>query len=133
MRRFATREPAIAQLPGADARAAPPGPRHPLLANIGAAQLREANGLDLARPAVDSLKRAEGFAEALRSAGVPALLNPWALTVVFPKPSERLVAEYELACHGGLADAMVMPNVKADLIERFVEANEAEWRFNVKQ
>ncbi|WP_337143769.1 histidine decarboxylase [Mesorhizobium sp. Cs1299R1N1] len=85
------------------------------------------------KSALACIKRAEGFAEALRSAGVPALLNPWSLTVVFPKPSERLVTEYQLACHGDLAHAIVMPNVKADLIERFVEAYAAEWRFNIKQ
>jgi len=79
------------------------------------------------------IERAEGFAGALRSAGVPVLLNPWSLTVVFPKPSERLVNEYQLACHGSSAHAIVMPNVKADLIERFVNAYTAEWRCNPQQ
>lgn len=36
VRRFAAREPAIPQLPGADARAAPPGPRRPLCWPISA-------------------------------------------------------------------------------------------------
>ncbi|AWI62067.1 hypothetical protein AB395_00004543 (plasmid) [Sinorhizobium fredii CCBAU 45436] len=33
------------------------------------------------------IERAEGFAAALRSVGVLVLLNPWSLTVVFPKQS----------------------------------------------
>ncbi|MER9625519.1 histidine decarboxylase [Mesorhizobium sp. M0222] len=66
------------------------------------------------------IERADGFAETLRSASVPVLLNPCSLTVVFPKPSERLVKEYQLACHGNSAHAIVMPNVNADLIDRFV-------------
>ena len=79
------------------------------------------------------IERAEGFAAALRSVGVPVLLNPWSLTVVFPKPSERLVNEYQLACNGDSAHAIVMPNVKADLIERFVDDYTAEWRCNPQQ
>ncbi|WP_404926244.1 pyridoxal-dependent decarboxylase [Mesorhizobium sp. ORM16] len=79
------------------------------------------------------IERAEGLAAAFRSAGIPVLLNPWSLTVVFPKPSERLVSEYQLACHDNSAHAIVMPNVKADLIDRFVGAYTAEWRCNSRQ
>lgn len=83
--------------------------------------------------AVACIERAECLAEALRSAGVPVLLNPLSLTVVFPKPSERLVTEYQLACDGGLAHAIVMPNVKAGLIARFTDAVVDEWHHNLKQ
>ncbi|GLS37875.1 histidine decarboxylase [Mesorhizobium tianshanense] len=79
------------------------------------------------------IERADGFAGALRSASVPVLLNPCSLTVVFPKPSERLVNEYQLACHGNCAHAIVMPNVKADLIDRFVGDYTAEWPCNSRQ
>nr|WP_246506009.1 histidine decarboxylase [Mesorhizobium silamurunense] len=79
------------------------------------------------------IERADGFAGALRSASVPVLLNPCSLTVVFPKPSERLVNEYQLACHGNYAHAIVMPNVKADLIDRFVGDYTAEWPCNSRQ
>ncbi|MER9152776.1 histidine decarboxylase [Mesorhizobium opportunistum] len=73
------------------------------------------------------IERAEGFAKALCSAGVPVLLNPYSLTVVFPKPSDRTVTEYQLACHGNCAHAIVMPNVKADLIDRFLGDYTAEF------
>jgi len=53
------------------------------------------------------IERAEGFAAALRSVGVLVLLNPWSLTVVFPKQSGRLVNEYQHACNGGSAHAIV--------------------------
>ncbi|WFU12922.1 histidine decarboxylase (plasmid) [Rhizobium sp. CB3090] len=79
------------------------------------------------------IERAGDLAGALRSAGVPVLLNPWSLTVVFPKPSERLVKEYQLACHGDSAHAIVMPNVKADLIDRFVGDYTAESRCYSRQ
>ncbi|MER9852045.1 histidine decarboxylase [Mesorhizobium sp. M0106] len=79
------------------------------------------------------IERAEGFAEALCSAGVPVLLNPYSLTVVFPKPSDRLVTEYQLACHGNLAHAIVMPNVKADLIDRFLGDYTADSSCNSRQ
>lgn len=49
------------------------------------------------------------------------------------EPSERLVSEYQLACHDNSAHAIVMPNVKADLIDRFVGAYTAEWRCNSRQ
>ncbi|KAA3451427.1 pyridoxal-dependent decarboxylase [Mesorhizobium sp. SARCC-RB16n] len=76
------------------------------------------------------IERAEGFAKVLCSAGVPVLLNPYSLTVVFPKPSDRIVIEYQLACHGNWAHAIVMPNVKADLIGRFISDYTAELSSN---
>lgn len=79
------------------------------------------------------IKRAEGFAKSLCSTGVPVLLNSHSLTVVFPKPSERLVTKYQLACHGNCAHAIVMPNVKADLIDRFLDDYTAELSCNSRQ
>ncbi|TIU44288.1 MAG: histidine decarboxylase [Mesorhizobium sp.] len=76
------------------------------------------------------IEGAEGFARALCSAGVPVLLNPYSLTVVFPKPSDRIVTEYQIACRGNCAHAIVMPNVKADLIDRFVGDYTADWSSN---
>ncbi|WP_244571554.1 histidine decarboxylase [Mesorhizobium carmichaelinearum] len=75
----------------------------------------------------NSATRAQAFADTLRIAAVPVLLNPFSLTVVFPKPSERLVQEYQLACHDNLAHAIVMPNVDTGLINRFTNAYITEW------
>ena len=72
--------------------------------------------------AADASNCAEGakaLAERLRQGGVPVLLNPFSLTVVFPEPSEAVVKTYQLACHRGEAHAIVMPNVTDALLTRF--------------
>ena len=56
----------------------------------------------------------------MRSAGVPVLLNPHSLTLVFPKPAEAIIKEYQLACYRYDAHAIVMPSVSDLLIARFL-------------
>lgn len=72
--------------------------------------------------------RAESLAEALRAAGVPVLLNPFSLTLVFPKPSEDMISTYQLACSGAEAHAIVMPSVTGQLISRFADDYLAWWQ-----
>jgi histidine decarboxylase len=74
------------------------------------------------------IERAGNLADRLKSAGIPVLHNSWSLTVVFPKPSEAIINAYQLACHDDSAHAIVMPNVKRDLIDRFVVEYIADWR-----
>ena len=74
------------------------------------------------------VKRAQALAERLRSAGVPVLCNPLALTVVFPQPAEQIVQTYQLACYKGEAHAIVMPNVTEALMERFWADYTRWWR-----
>jgi histidine decarboxylase len=69
---------------------------------------------------------------ALSSEQVPALLNPHALTVVFPEPEPSIVTKYQLACHEKLAHAIIMPNVTDRLIERFA-SNYFEWWLSIRQ
>jgi histidine decarboxylase len=65
------------------------------------------------------VEKAKDLAAALRVSGVPVLLNPFSLTVVFPEPDESIVQTYQLACHRGEAHAIVMPNVTGALLARF--------------
>lgn len=74
-----------------------------------------------ARDARRCVMRAEELAATLAEAGVPVLLNPMSLTVVFPEPPEALARTYQLPCHRGLAHAIIMPSVTDRLIERFAE------------
>jgi len=73
-----------------------------------------------AADAYECVARAESLASRLREAGVPVLLNPFSLTVVFPQPGEAIVRRYQLACSQGEAHAVTMPNVTETLVRRFV-------------
>jgi histidine decarboxylase len=72
-----------------------------------------------AADASNCVEKAKALAERLRQSGVPVLLNPFSLTVVFPEPSEAIVQTYQLACHRGEAHAIAMPNVTDALLSRF--------------
>jgi histidine decarboxylase len=75
--------------------------------------------------AADALRctlRAAEMATKLRAAGVDVLLNPHAMTVVFPEPSEEILRTYQLPCYKGLAHAIIMPSVTDSLIDRFTAA-----------
>jgi histidine decarboxylase len=76
----------------------------------------------------DCLKRSRWLATTLRAAGVPVLLNPHSITVVFPEPAHDLVRRFQLACHQQLAHAVVMPNVSDALTDRFARAYIDWWR-----
>ena len=72
------------------------------------------------------LARAADFAEALRARHVPALCNPFGMTIVFPQPSEAIVKRYQLACYRGEAHAIIMPNVTDALVSKFL-ADYLDW------
>jgi histidine decarboxylase len=74
------------------------------------------------------IARAARLAEKLRMAGVPVLLNPFSLTVVFPQPCEGIVKTYQLACSKGEAHAIAMPNVTDKLMGRFTAEYLDWWR-----
>jgi histidine decarboxylase len=73
-----------------------------------------------AKDALRCTLRAADMASALRATGAEVLLNPGSLTVVFPQPDETIIKTYQLACHKGMAHAIIMPSVTDALIERFV-------------
>jgi histidine decarboxylase len=71
------------------------------------------------RDAERCAERARQLAGTLRDAGVPVLLNPHSLTVLFPQPSEDIVKHYQLACNADDAHAIIMPSVTEHLLGRF--------------
>jgi histidine decarboxylase len=73
------------------------------------------------RDAVRCTLRAADLAGSLRAIGAEVLLNPGSLTVVFPQPGEEIVKTYQLACHKGMAHAIIMPSVTDSLIDRFID------------
>jgi histidine decarboxylase len=79
------------------------------------------------RDAESCRQRAESLAEDLRAQGVPVLLNPFSLTVLFPEPDPATVKRFQLSCSGGQAHAIVMPNVGDAQVRRFREAYLAWW------
>jgi histidine decarboxylase len=79
------------------------------------------------RDAETCRQRADTLAEDLRAQGVPVLLNPFSLTVLFPEPDPATVKRFQLSCSGGQAHAIVMPNVGDGQLRRFREAYLA-WR-----
>lgn len=80
-----------------------------------------------AHDALHCVNRAQALAVRLRDLGAEVLCNPYSLTVVFPEPSDQIVRTYQLACNGGLAHAIVMPNVTDALLDRFVADYAAWW------
>jgi histidine decarboxylase len=72
-------------------------------------------------------QRAESLADDLRAQGVPVLLNPFSLTVLFPEPDPATVKQFQLSCSAGQAHAIIMPNVSDAQVRRFREAYLA-WR-----
>ena len=65
------------------------------------------------------IQSAQSFARTLSEEGVPVLLNPFSLTLVFPEPPDDLVRKYQLASSNGRSHAIVMPSVTQDLIDQF--------------
>jgi hypothetical protein len=63
----------------------------------------------------------------LRARGVPVLLNPFSLTVLLPQPHPATVTRFQLACSGGPAHAIVMPNVGDKQVRWFRDAYLAWW------
>lgn len=74
-----------------------------------------------------AVARAGALASALDEAGVPVLLNPFSLTVVFPRPDDTIVDRYQLACSGDDARAVVMPSVSEGLLQQFAADYLAWW------
>jgi histidine decarboxylase len=57
----------------------------------------------------------------LIEAGKKAWRHPNSITVVFPKPSQKLIARWQLAAHHEVAHIICMPHVTRELVDRVVE------------
>jgi histidine decarboxylase len=68
------------------------------------------------------MRNANTLKQMLLHAGIKASLNELSNTVVFERPTEEtFVRKWQLACEGGIAHVVVMPNVDIAKLEEFVE------------
>lgn len=68
-----------------------------------------------------SLEVAEYCEQKLKEIGVAAWRNPNAITVVFPKTSNKIKLKWQLATEGEVAHVICMPNVTKEQIDALVE------------
>ena len=58
--------------------------------------------------------------------GIPAWRNPHAITVVFPRPSEAILAHWQIAVQGRIGHLLVMPHTGRPLIDDLAAALAAD-------
>ena len=67
------------------------------------------------------MRNSRTLKQMLLEAGVKATLNDLSNTVVFERPKEEaFIRKWQLACEGGIAHVVVMPNVDIEKLELFV-------------
>lgn len=54
--------------------------------------------------------------------------NKQSITVVFPRPSERLVDKWQLASQGNMSHIVVMPHVTKDKLDAFISEYQMEYK-----
>jgi len=62
----------------------------------------------------------------LEQEGIPAWRNPHAITVVFPRPSEAVLAHWQIAVQGRIGHMLVMPQTGRPLIDGLATALAAD-------
>lgn len=67
------------------------------------------------------LDKARYAVERLRAIGVDAWRNPFAITVVFPRPADSVLAKWQIAVHRDRAHIITMQTVRREQIDEFVE------------
>jgi len=73
------------------------------------------------REVTECLDKARYAVERLRAIGVDAWRNPFALTVVFPRPADSVLAKWQIAVHRRRAHIITMQTVRREQIDEFVE------------
>lgn len=73
------------------------------------------------REVAECLDKARYAVERLRAIGVDAWRNPFALTVVFPRPADSVLAKWQIAVHRQRAHIITMQTVRREQIDEFVE------------
>jgi histidine decarboxylase len=68
----------------------------------------------------DSLKMASYCKEELKKSGISAWSNPGAITIVFPKTSEKLTHKWGLAAEGDITHIICMPSISKEQIDNFI-------------
>ena len=72
------------------------------------------------REAVECVEKARYAVEKLRAIGVDAWRNPFALTVVFPRPADSVLQKWQIAVHRHRAHIITMQTVRKDQIDEVV-------------
>ncbi len=67
-----------------------------------------------------SLKMASYCKDELKKSGISAWSNPGAITVVFPKTSEKLMHKWGLATEGNITHIICMPSISKEQIDDFI-------------
>ncbi len=75
----------------------------------------------LARLASQCLELADYAMARLNDAGWKAWRNPWANTVVFPRPSPAMVRRWQLASQGDFSHIILMPGITQEKIDKFID------------
>jgi histidine decarboxylase len=57
----------------------------------------------------------------LEEVGVSAWAHPYSNTVVFPRPSEKLIKKWHLASQGDISHVILMPGITTKIIDEFVD------------
>lgn len=74
----------------------------------------------LLRKAVQSMEVAAYAVDQLNRAGIKAWRNEYALTVIFPQPSQKICYKWQLASDGGWSHLICMPGITKAQIDAFV-------------
>jgi len=72
------------------------------------------------RQVAECVRKAEYAIEKFRQIGVEAWRNPFAITVVFPRPPESVLAKWQIAVHGDRAHIITLQSVKTEQIDELV-------------
>ncbi len=67
------------------------------------------------------LENAEYAVQKLQEYGVEAWRNPWAITVVFPRPTPEITEKWQIAVQDEIGHMLVMPHIDKTLIDTFVK------------
>lgn len=79
-------------------------------------------GLDgMRKRALESIELADYTVASMRKAGFEAWKNEDAITVVFPKPSEKICHQWQLATDQSISHLICMPGVTKQHINQFIE------------
>lgn len=73
----------------------------------------------LARRVKECMQLTAKALQLLLSLDIPAWANPFATTIVLPRPSESLVRRWHLAAEGSIAHIIIMPGISMANIEGF--------------
>jgi len=71
--------------------------------------------------ALESINLAEYLLDRLKEIGIESWKNDNAITVVFGKPSKKIIDKWQIATDGDIAHVICMPGVTKKMIDEFIE------------